>query len=130
MDFIKKHPCISVSIVGLLAIILDFFSQPIAGSGFLIMFIILTVGFALIGIFLIGINITSMILVLSDKSAAGVILSLPIGGFGAMVGLLFNPSYKCKKAIKVIFSVQLWFVIWVLFSYILFSLDYYEIRLF
>lgn len=125
MDFIKKHPCIAVSIVGFLAILLNFFSEQFAAYGLgLILFFILALRFA--GVILVGVNIAAMLSIANDKSAAGVILSLPLGGLGAMIGLLFNSSYEKETAVKVIFSVQLWVIIWAIFSFVLFNFDYYS----
>lgn len=63
---------------------------------------------------------------LEVQPTAGVILSLPFGGLGAMIGLLFNPSYEKEKTVKVIFSVQLWILIWAVVSFMLFGLGYYS----
>ncbi len=125
MDFIKKHPCMAVSIVGFLAILLNFFSEQFAALG-LLAAIWLIAAAVLAGVVLIGINIASMLLVAKDKPIAGVLLSLPLGGLGAVIGTLFNPSYKYETAVKVIFSVQLWVIIWAIFSFILFNFDYYS----
>ncbi|MDE6747439.1 MAG: hypothetical protein K2J72_12520 [Oscillospiraceae bacterium] len=122
MDFIGKHPCVAISIVGILLILLSFFIGQLAAYGFALFFLLY-----LAGIVLVVINIAAMLLVTYDKPAAGVILSLPFGGLGAMIGLLFNPSYDKEKAVKIIFSIQLWIVIWALASFILFALDYYSI---
>ena len=122
MDFIEKHPCIAISIVGILLILLSFFIEQLAAYG-LFVFLLLY----LAGVILVVINIAAMLLVANDMSAAGVILSLLFGGLGAMIGLLFNPSYDKEKAVKIIFSIQLWLVIWALASAILYALNYYSI---
>lgn len=121
MAFLKKHPCIAVSIVGLFAILLDLLIEQFAELGGVLCFIFLFLisFFPLLGIFVLIFNIAAMIAVLKDKPAAGVILSLPFGGLGAVIGLLFNPSYKYKIAVKTIFSIQLWLVIWVFASLII-----------
>ena len=115
----------AVSIVGFLAILLNFFSEQFAALG-LLAAIWLIAAAVLAGVVLIGINIASMLLVAKDKPIAGVLLSLPLGGLGAVIGTLFNPSYKYETAVKVIFSVQLWVIIWAIFSFILFNFDYYS----
>lgn len=126
MDFIKKHPCIAISIVGFLAILLNFCSEQFAAYGLgLIFFFILALRFA--GVILVGVNIAAMLSVANDKSVAGIILSLPFGGLGAVIGLLFNPSCKYETGIKIIFSIQLWLVIWAFASFILYALNYYSI---
>lgn len=121
LAFIKKHPCIAISIVGLFAILLDFLIEQFAelggAMGFILLFFISF--FPLLGIFVLIFNIAAMIAVLKGKPAAGVILSLPFGGLGAVIGLLFNPSYEYKIAVKTIFSIQLWLVIWVVASLII-----------
>lgn len=122
MDFIEKHPCIAISIVGILAIILSFFIEQLAAYG-LVVFIF----FRLAGVILVGINIAAMLLVGKDKPVAGIILSLPFGGLGAVIGLLFNPSYEYENAVKIIFSIQLWLVIWAFASFILYALNYYSV---
>ena len=121
MAFIKKHPCIAVSIVGLFAILLDLLIEQFAelGGAMCFIFLFLISFFPLLGIFVLIFNIIAMIAVLKDKPAAGVILSLPFGGLGAAIGLLFNPSYEYKIAVKIIFSIQLWLVIWVFASLII-----------
>lgn len=125
MDFIKKHPYIAVSIVGFLTVLLDLASGWFAALG-LLTAIWLFAAAVLAGVVLIGINIASMILVANDKPIAGVLLSLPLGGLGAVIGLAFNPSYEKETAVKVIFSVQLWVIIWAVFSFILFNFGYYS----
>lgn len=122
MDFIEKHPCIAISIVGILLILLSFFIRQLAAYGFALFFLLY-----LAGVILAVINIVAMLLVGKDKPAAGVILSLPFGGLGAVIGLLFNPSYKYETGIKIIFSIQLWLVIWAFASFMLYELNYYSI---
>lgn len=122
MDFIEKHPCIAISIVGILLILLSFFIGQLAAYGFALFFLLY-----LAGVILAVINIAAMLLVGKDKPAAGVILSLPFGGLGAVIGLLFNPSYEYETGIKIIFSIQLWLVIWAFASFMLYELNYYSI---
>ncbi|MCM1330015.1 MAG: hypothetical protein NC253_11300 [Ruminococcus sp.] len=125
MDFIKNHPSIAVSIVGFLAVLLDLVSGSFAALGLMTAVCLFAVALWA-GILLIGINIASMILVANDKPIAGVLLSLPLGGLGALIGLTFNPSYEKETAVKVIFSVQFWVIVWAVFSFILFNFDYYS----
>ena len=121
MAFIKKHPCIAVSIVGLFAILLDFLIEQFAefGGALCFIFLFFISFFPLLGIFVLIFNIAAMLAVANNKIVAGVILSLPFGGLGAVIGLLFNPSYEYKIAVKTIFSIQLWLVIWVFASLII-----------
>ncbi|MDE6594415.1 MAG: hypothetical protein K2K44_00210 [Oscillospiraceae bacterium] len=125
LDFIKKHPCIAVSIVGFFAILLDFLSGQFAAYGWVLFFLFL-IALHLLGIFVLIFNIAAMIAVSNDKPVAGVIFSLLLGGFGAFIATLFNPSYEKEKAVKVIFSIQLWLVIWAVVSFMLFELGYYS----
>lgn len=125
MDFIKKHPCWTVAAVGILAILLDFFSEQFAAYGFVLMLFVIMF-FGIVGIFVLIFNIAAFVAAVNDKPTAGVILSLPFGGLGAMIGLLFNPSYEKEKTVKVIFSVQLWILIWAVVSFMLFGLGYYS----
>lgn len=122
MDFIQKYPCWTTAILGILLILLSFFIEQLAAYG-LVVFLFLY----LAGVILVVINIAAMLLVGKDKPAAGVILSLPFGGLGAMIGLLFNPSYEYETAVKIIFSIQLWLVIWAFASFMLYELNYYSI---
>ncbi|MDE7278267.1 MAG: hypothetical protein K2N26_00855 [Oscillospiraceae bacterium] len=126
MDFIKKHPCWTVAIIGILAILLDFLSEQFAALG-LFVAVWLLVAAVIAGVVLIIINMAAMLLVANDKPAAGVILSLPFGGLGAVIGTLFNPSYKYENAVKIIFSMQLWVLIWALVSFMLETVGYYSI---
>ena len=128
LDFIKKHPCWAATAVGFSAILLSFVSEQFAAYGLAAVFFFIIV-FRFAGIILIGINIAAMLLVANDKSAAGIILTLPFGGLGAVIGLLFNPSYKYEIAVKIIFSIQLWTVIWAFVSLILFEINYYSLSL-
>lgn len=115
-NFIKKHLCWAVAAVGILAILLDFFSEQFAAYGF-VLIVLIVLFFGIVGIFVLIFNIAAFAAVVNDKPTAGVILSLPFGGLGAMIGLLSNPSYEKEKAVKVIFSVQLWILIWAAVSY-------------
>lgn len=125
MEFIKKHPCWAVAVVGILAVLFDFFSEQFAAYGFVLMLFVMMF-FGIVGIFVLIFNIAAFVAAVNDKLAAGVILSLPFGGLGAMIGLLFNPSYEKEKTVKVIFSVQLWLVIWAVVSFMLFGFGYYS----
>lgn len=126
MDFIKKHPCWAVAVVGILAVLLNFLSEQFTALG-LIVAVWLLAASVFAGVVLIIINITAMLLVTKDKPAAGVLFSLPFGGLGAVIGTLFNPSYKYETVVKVIFSVQLWILIWAFVSFMLENMGYYSI---
>ena len=111
MDFIEKHPSFIVVIFGITAILLSVLMPEFAALGVnLFFFGAMALYYA--GIFVLIFNIAAMIAVLKDKPDAGVILSLPLGGFGAVIGTLFNPSYEREIAVKIIFSIQLWLGIW------------------
>lgn len=126
MDFIKKYPCRTAAIVGAAVIIFSFVNEQFAAYGFALSFLII-IAFRFVGIVLVGINIAALFLVANDKPAVGVLLSLPFGGLGAVIGLQFNPSYEYEIAVKIIFSIQLWIVIWAFASFILYALNYYSI---
>lgn len=126
MGFIKKHPCWAVAVVGIMAVLLDFLSEQFTALG-LIVAVWLLAASVFAGVVLIIINITAMLLVTKDKPAAGVLFSLPFGGLGAVIGTLFNPSYKYETVVKVIFSVQLWILIWAFVSFMLENMGYYSI---
>lgn len=125
MDLIKKHPCWAVAVVGIMAILLDFFIGQFAAYGWVSMLFIMLF-FGIVGIFVLIFNIAAMIAVSNDKPVAGVIFSLLLGGLGAFIATLFNPSYEKEKTVKVIFSIQLWLVIWAVVSFMLFELGYYS----
>lgn len=125
MDFIQKHPCRTTAILGTLAILLSFFIEQLAAYGLgVFLFFLLVV--RLVGVILVGINIAAMLLVTNDKPVAGVILSLPFGGLGAVIGLMFNQSCEYETAVKIIFSIQLWVLIWGFVSFMLYTLNYYS----
>lgn len=56
----------------------------------------------------------------------------PVIGFfavGAFMGTLFNREYKYAKAVRIIFNIQLWICVWLLVSYLLYALGYYDLDL-
>lgn len=115
-NFIKKHPCWTVAAVGVMAIFLSFFSEQFAAYG-IALILLIVLFFGIVGIFVLIFNIAAFAAVVNDKPTAGVLFSLPFSGLGAMIGLLFNPSYEKEKTVKVIFSIQLWILIWAAVSY-------------
>ncbi|MDE7304205.1 MAG: hypothetical protein K2N60_12910 [Oscillospiraceae bacterium] len=115
MDFIEKHPSFIVAIFGIAAILLSVLCPEFAALG-ANLFFFGAIALYYAGIFVLIFNIAAMIAFLKDKPAAGVILSLPFGGLGAVIGLLFNPSYEYEIAVKIIFSIQLWLGIWAVAS--------------
>lgn len=129
MDFIKKHPSVVTSIVGISVIILTFFNEELVNRGSRLVWIAILgfvdlcavnvgLGILLVAL-LVAFNAAAKNAVANDKLDAGVIFALPFGGFGAIIGLLQNPNYFNKTAVKIIFSVQLWFVIWLFVSFML-----------
>ncbi|MBD5140318.1 MAG: hypothetical protein HDT25_02720 [Ruminococcus sp.] len=129
MNFIKKHPSFIVAILGIAAILLSVLMPWFSGYGFILFYLIygLLTYFRFTSVLLIGLNVAAMIAVLKNKSAAGVITSFLSGGFGAIIGTLFNQSYECKKAVKVIFSIQMWILIWAYVSFMLIEWGYHTI---
>lgn len=111
MTFIEKHPLFIVAIFGISLILLSAFSSAFAALG-CNLFFFGAIALYYAGFLVLIFNIAAMVAVLKDKPAAGVILSLPLGGFGAIIGTLFNPSYEREIEVKIIFSIQLWFGIW------------------
>lgn len=135
MDFIKKYPCILISIIGLLINILTILNEEFAHTGARVMwtaifgFLDLFIDFWFVAILLVALlfafNIAAAIAVAKDKLDAGVIFSIPFGGFGGIIGLLCNKNYYNKNAVKSIFTIQLWFVIWLVVSFIMWNLRYF-----
>lgn len=131
MDFIKKHPCIAVSIFGISIIILTILNEELALKGERLAWMAIWGFLEFGGIYilylplLVAFNLAAMSAVKNDKLDAGVIFALPFGGFGAIIGLIHNPNYFNANAVKVIFTVQLWFVIWLFVSFILSVLRYF-----
>lgn len=135
MEFIKKHPCITVSAFGVLINILTVLNEELALKGARLVgiaifgFVELLCSFGFVAILLVALlftfNLAAMSAVINDKLDAGIIFALPFGGFGAIIGLLQNPNYFNKNAVKIIFSVQLWFIIWLAVSLIMWSLRYF-----
>lgn len=111
MDFIKRHPTIITAIFGVGAILLSIVSSEFAALG-ANLFFFCAIALYYAGIFLLAFNIAAMVTVLKDKPTAGILLSLPFGGLGAVIGTLFNPSYEYETAVKIIFSIQIWLGIW------------------
>lgn len=115
LNFIQKHPSFIVAILGMAAILLSFLSSEFAALG-ANLFFFGAIALYYAGIFVLIFNIAAMVAVIKDKPVVGAILSLPFGGFGAVIGTVFNPSYEREIAVKIIFSIQLWLGIWAVAS--------------
>lgn len=130
MEFIKKHPCSTVSAFGVLINILTVLNEELARLVWIAIlgFVELLFSFGFVAILLVALlftfNLAAMSAVINDKLDAGIFFALPFGGFGAIIGLLHNPNYFNKTAVKIIFTIQLWFVIWLVVSFILDWLSY------
>lgn len=115
LNFIQKHPSFTVAIFGMAAILLSFLSSEFAALG-ANLFFFGAIALYYAGIFVLIFNIAAMVAVIKNKPVVGAILSLPFGGFGAVIGTVFNPSYEREIAVKIIFSIQLWLGIWAVAS--------------
>ena len=131
-DFVKKHPYIIINVLGFLITLACFFSETLAGFGFILIFIIvLFSAFGICLLILFAINIAAFLAVAYDKSVLGILLSLPFGSLGAFIAMkTCNISHKSDKAIKIIFNIHIWIVVWIAVSFLLYLLGYYDFSIF
>ena len=133
MAFIKKHPYIIINVCGLLLVLLCFFVEPIADFGASVVFVaamVLTIKFlALIftTIFLLTINVAAFYQTESGSPENGVALSVFGGSLGAFAAVhTVNKKHEKSKIINLIFCIQMWFLIYLTVSYLLYWFDYYH----
>lgn len=133
MNFIKKHPYIIINVCGLLLVLLCFFIEPIAYFGISVVFlaaIILINNFlALIftTAFLLGINVAAFYQTESGSPENGVALSVFGGSLGAFAAVhTVNKKHEKSKIINLIFCIQIWLLIYLTVSYLLYYFDYYH----
>ena len=137
MNLIKKHPYIIINVCGLLLVLLCFFVEPIAYFGISVVFlaaIILINNFlALIftTIFLLGINVAAFYQTESGSPANGVALSVFGGSLGAFAAVhTVNKKHEKSRIINLIFCIQIWLLIYLTVSCLLYYFDYYHFSIF
>lgn len=133
MNFIKKHPYITINVCGLLLVLLCFFIEPIANFGIsivLVAAIVLINNFlALIftTAFLLGINVAAFYQTESGSPKNGVALLVFGGSLGAFAAVhTVNKKHEKTKIINLIFCIQMWILIYLAVSYLLYWFDYYH----
>lgn len=133
MAFIKKHPYIIISGCGLLLVLFCFFVEPIADFGMSAVFIaamILIRGFWSViftTVFLLVINVAAFYQTESGSPENGVALSVFGGSLGAFAAVhTVNKKHEKTKIINLIFCIQIWVLIYLTASYLLYYFDYYH----
>lgn len=137
MAFIKKHPYIIINVCGLLLMLLCFFVEPIAYFGISVVFlaaiILINKFLALIftTAFLLGINVVAFYQVESGSPENGVALSVFGGSLGAFAAVhTVNKKHEKAKVINLIFCIQIWLLIYLTVSCLLYYFDYYHFSIF
>ena len=137
MNFIKKHPYIIINVCGLLLVLLCFFVEPIAYFGISVVFlaaiILINNFFALIftTIFLLGINVAAFYQTESGSPENGVALSVFGGSLGAFAAVhTVNKKHEKSRIINLIFCIQIWLLIYLTVSCLLYWFDYYHFSIF
>lgn len=124
-----KQPYLTINIIGLLLAVMCFFSEQLAEYGFWLVFA--AVMYSALGVcllILLAINICAFYAVKNDKSVLGVLLSLPFGSPGAFIAVnTCNTGYKRDKAIKIIFNIHVWIVVWIAVSFLLFLSGFHDL---
>ena len=133
MNFIKKHPYIIINICGLLLVLLCFFVEPIADWGVSVLYIaelFLLSGFwtrIFPAIFLLAINVAAFYQTESGSPENGVALSIFGGSLGAFAAVhTVNKKHEKAKVINLIFCIQMWILIYLAVSHLLYYYDYYH----
>ena len=120
-----KQPYLTINIIGILSVILCFLSEQWADIGatltlWIMLFFAMGIGF----IVLLVINIASFLAVKNDRKILGILLSLPLGSLGAFLAVaLSNSEYEFEEMLTAIFSVHIWFVLWLIASYIAYGVN-------
>ena len=137
MNLIKKHPYIIINVCGLLLVLLCFFVEPIAYFGISVVFlaaiILINNFFALIftTIFLLGINVAAFYQTESGSPENGVALSVFGGSLGAFAAVhTVNKKHEKSRIINLIFCIQIWLLIYLTVSCLLYWFDYYHFSIF
>lgn len=137
MAFIKKHPYIIINVCGLLLVLLCFFVEPVADFGMSTVFIaamILIRGFWSViftTIFLLGINVAAFYQTESGSPENGVALSVFGGSLGAFAAVhTVNKKHEKSRIINLIFCIQIWLLIYLTVSCLLYWFDYYHFSIF
>ena len=125
----NKQPYLTINMIGILSVILCFFSEQWAEYGFGLIFI--AAMYSALGVcllILLAINICAFYAVKNDRSALGILLSLPFGSPGAFIAAnTCNTGYKRDKAIKIIFNIHVWIVTWIAVSFLLYLFGYHDL---
>lgn len=133
MNFIKKHPYIIINVCGLLLVLLCFFVEPVADFGASVVFVaamVLTIKFLPLiftTIFLLAINVAAFYQTESGSPENGVALSVFGGFLGAFAAVhTVNKKHEKSKIINLIFCIQMWVLIYLAVSSLLYRFDYYH----
>lgn len=133
MAFIKKYPYIIINICGLLLVLLCFLVEPIANFGTSVVFmaaIILIREFlplVFTTVFWLAINVAAFYQTESGSHENGVVLSVFGGSLGAFAAVhTVNKKHEKSKIINLIFCIQIWFLIYLTVSNLLYYFNYYH----
>lgn len=118
-EFIYKHYLLVTNIICFIWTALCFAGENIIfrlGVGIVFigygLFAVNTVVSALAAAYVIAVNIISFILLKKDKRSA-VVWAVFGGSAGAMLSAhIVNKGYRYKKAVNIIFSINIWILIW------------------
>ena len=134
-EFMGKHYCRIIDIICLLIIALTFFSENLAGVGFIIVFIVYGSftnepgWFLLFFIVAVAMSVIAYKMIKSDKRT-GMIPAIFGGIIGAFtVVCTVNTNYCAASLVKAFFRIFIYFFIYAAVSFSLFWFGYYELDL-
>ena len=131
-EFIKKHYLLVTNIVCAIIVSMCFFGENIAACGLavpLLAMIFFCTKFLIIlaiTVFFFTMNIVAYNAVEKNESK-GIIPAVFGGAIGAFAAVhTVNRSYRAKKIINIIFTVFVWFCVWIAVSFLLYEYGYYN----
>ena len=124
-EFIKNHYLLVTNIICAIFVAMTFFIGIFAVAGF-VCWMWHELFFRYGGIlFLLLINVFAFLAVKNNKHILSVVLSILLGFVGSFIAVnTVNFNLKTEKIIKIIFSIFVWFFVWIWISYLIVYDDY------
>ena len=129
-DIIMKCSYVIINALGSIITLTCFFCRQWAAFALILFFTFfeyLGIALAILTILFV-INIAAFFAVKNNQSVLGVIFSLLCGSIGGFSAAYFtNENFAKAKALKLIFNIQMWIIVWIVLPSILFFNEYYSI---